>query len=69
MDKYYFYDTDIYDTNEMDYDISGEEYVTLIKTLCKYASEMSLTFYKGAEIPLEEKLEPYFKFIDSLIIE
>lgn len=38
--KYKFYDTDKFGINE--YDISGNEYVELIHTCCKYCKTMSL---------------------------
>ncbi|MBE6949668.1 MAG: hypothetical protein E7456_07490 [Ruminococcaceae bacterium] len=40
MKKYVFYDTDL--TGQAQYDISGNEYLELIKTCCKYSTTFSL---------------------------
>lgn len=40
MSIYIFYDTDC--NGEEEYDISGEDYTTLIKTCCKYCNTLSL---------------------------
>lgn len=69
MERYCFYDTDIYETYEKNYDISNEEYRTLIKKLCSYSSEISLSFFKGVNFPVEEKFAPFLIKSDEQIEE
>lgn len=60
--KYTFYDTDI--TGKAEYNISGQEYESLIETCCRYSEFFSLRFSQNSTNGIE-KLNAFRINIDS----
>ena len=56
MNKYFFYDTDIYENEE--YDIRGQDYENLIRTCCRYSAVLYLK-YLEPNLQLYDKLKKF----------